>query len=54
MMKNSPHDAGQLCLPNPTDQNGRPLTYQELVQVFRTALRMSQGDVTEPELEPLA
>ncbi len=53
MMKNSPHDAS-VCLPNPTDQNGRPLTYPELVQVFRSALKMEQREVTEPTLEPMA
>lgn len=53
MMKNSPHDAAQLCMPNPTDQNGRPLTYPELVQVFRSALNMEHREVTEPQLEPM-
>ena len=53
-MKNSPHDANVLGCPNPTDQNGRPLTYPELVQVFRSALKLEQREVTEPQLEPMA
>ena len=52
MMKNSPHDAAQLCMPNPTDQVGRPLTYSELVMAFRAKMGLPAGSVQEMELEP--
>lgn len=53
MMKNHPHDAS-ICMPNPTDQNGRPLTYTELVMAMRSVLNLPAGEVQEMELEPLS
>lgn len=54
MMKNSPHDARQLCMPSPTDDNGRPLTYEQMVDVGRVRLGIPlSGEVKEMELEPM-
>lgn len=54
-MKNSPHDAAALCMPIPKDDNGRPLTYREMVDVGRARLGIPISmEVQELELEPLA
>lgn len=53
MMKNSPHDAAQLCMPNPTDHTGKPLTYPELVMAMRSVLQIPAAPVTEMELEEM-
>lgn len=54
MMKNSPHDAAALCMPIPKDDNGRPLTYREMVDVGRARLGIPLSrEVQEMELEPL-
>ena len=50
-MKNAPHDT-TICLPVPRDQNGRPLTYEELVMAMRSVLHMPAGSVQVFELEP--
>jgi len=53
MMKNSPHDATALCMPIPKDDNGRPLTYKEMVDVGRARLGLPMtADIQEMELEP--
>ena len=49
-MRNAPHDASAMQI-GPTDQNGRPLTYTELVMAMRTALQMPAGPVHEMTLE---
>lgn len=52
MMKNSPHDASKLHLPEPKDDNGRILTYEETVIAMRAKMGLPAGSVQEMELEP--